>query len=421
MVGLRPEGTRGSVRGSAHGTAPGKAGGFFLGLLCLFSLLLFPAPEAWAENRSTVELELYDSVNSFGDGNWTHTGGGLAVLRLDQIRNDSVRSQFELSAYISPVEGSGTTPGLSARTDIGTAYAKFRFGSYRGILGKAPFSWGEGLIFNAADEIFGSSIATNLMQSSFDDSSAWITGLTWYAGPFSFIEILMNPGPASQSGGSAEPAAIEETRIGARMVGKVFGLKIESGYLFDGRNGTAGNGALQDGAWYHRPYLSLQGNLLVDWHLSASLEFPDRDHRAEDAGSALWEGMLYTAGVYSVIPAGYDDSFSFRVEARLHPAGEWKEDHIVENPLYGLYGYGEAAWDFGGGFSLLLRSLVNPVDLSTRISPGLNWNVFQGFNFLSFATIQTGENGDSYPWEAGEDSTAESPGLGFLAGCSVTY
>lgn len=403
---------------------PGRKRGYAL-LTALFlfglSMLLLPLPEATAESRTTVKLELYDNVSRYNAETWTHTGGGLVSLRLDQVNNDSVRSQFELSALISPTADSTGATSMSSLVDVGTAYAKFRFGSCRGIIGKAPFSWGEGLIFNVADEIFGSSTATNLMQSSFDDATAWITGFTWYAGPFSFAEVLVNPGPSVLDESSAEPAGLEESRFGARFVTKPFGLKLEGGYLFDGRDGTPGAGALQEADWYHRPYLSLQGNLVVDWHISASLELPDQDHRSADPGTALREGMLYTAGLYSVIPVGYDDTFSFRVETRLHPDGSWVEDHGSESPLYGLYGYGEADWDFGGGLTLLLRSLVNPIDLSARITPGVSWNIFQGFTFMSFLTVQTGESGDSYPWEAGGDPATESPGFGFLAGCSVTY
>jgi len=394
---------------------PARCALFFIGLL------LLPGLSAVAENRTTVELEFYNSVNRYGPENWTHTGGGLASLRLDQTGNSSVRSQFELSAMISPtVDGAGA-PSVSSLVDVGSAYAKFRFGSYRGIIGKAPFSWGEGLIFNVADEIFGSSISTNLMQSSFDDATAWITGFTWYTGPFSFVEVLVNPGPTTLDGISTEPGALEETRAGARFVAKPCGLKLEGGYLFDGRNGAAGGGALQQADWYHRPYLSLQGNLAVDWHISVSLELPDADNRPDEPGNALWEGMLYTAGLYSVIPVGYDDTFSFRAETRLHPAGRWEEDHESDSPLYGLYGYGETSWDFGGGMSLMLRGLFNPIDLSGRISPGLSWNIFQGFTFLSFFTVQTGEAGDSYPWDGSEGSQSGSPGFTFLAGCSVTY
>ncbi len=391
-------------------------------LFCFLLCLVFMTPPVSAENRTTLELELYNSVNRLDRKEWTHSGAGLATLRFDQMENRNVRSQFEISALISPSITTEGTTSVSAILDVGTAYAKFRFSSLRGIVGKAPFSWGEGLIFNVADEIFGSSITTNLMQSSFDDSTAWITGITYYTGPFSFVEFLVNPGPSVLTDPSTgSPGALEETRLGGRFVAKPFGLKLEGGYLFDGRDGTASSAALREGDWYHRPYLSLQGNLVVDWHLSASLELPDGESRPENRWSAIHEGMLYTAGLYSVIPVGYDDTFSFRAESRLYPAGLWKEDHAAENPRYGLYGYGECSWDFGGGLNILLRGLVNPIDLSARITPGVSWNIFQGFTLLSFLTVQTGEVGDSYPREAGEGSKPASPGFSFLMGCSVTY
>jgi len=131
--------------------------------------------------------------------------------------------------------------------------------------------------------------------------------------------------------------------------------------------------------------------------------------------------MLFTAGLYSIIPVGYDDTFSFRVESRLHPAGLWEEDHGEVLSSYGLYGYGECSWDFGGGLNLLLRGLVNPIDLSARITPGMSWNVFQGFTFLSFLTVQTGDADDSYPRETEDGTDIAVPGFSLLMGCSITY
>ena len=111
-----------------------------------------------------------------------------------------------------------------------------------------------------------------------------------------------------------------------------------------------------------------------------------------------------------------------------------------------MYGYGELTYDFGSGLALALRSLVNPVDLSARISPGVSWNVFQGFTLLGYASVQTGDPGDTYPWDPPADtdsaasggggteasgtgtfgglsaaSGAGGTGLAIMLGCSVVY
>ncbi|MFW5727659.1 MAG: hypothetical protein ACOCW5_03655 [Spirochaetia bacterium] len=399
--------------------------------ILLWVLLVLPLvqPAARAESITTTKLELFDTVQRSADGSWLHYGAGSASLKIDQTGNRNVRSQFELSAAVIP-----SSTGIDSVQAVSRAYGKFRFQPYRGVIGKAPFSWGEGLIFNAADEIFGRGTGVNLMQQEFDDPTAWITSFSRYFGPFSFVELLMNPGLAEvdkSADTDAEPAGIEETRAGLRLVGKPGGIKLEGGYLFDGR-GSAGTGgemgaggpSLQAGDYFHRLYLSLQGNLWLDWHFSSSLELPDPDHIADSLPDALWAGQLYTAGVYSMIPVGYDDTLSFRVETRVYPAGTWSQDHSSDYPDYGIFGYSELSYDFGSGFSLLGRGLLSPLDLSARLTPGFSWNLFQGFTLLGFATVQTGEPLDTYAWEAkntnGTTDSASS-GLAIQLGCSITY
>src|SRR6056297_639780 len=248
-------------------------------------LLLLLTPGVSAESDITTKLELFNSVQRSADGSWLHSGAGSASIKIDQTGNSNVRSQFELTAAIIP-----NNTGIDSLQAISRAYGKFRFESFRGVIGKAPFSWGEGLIFNGADEIFGRGTGANLMQQEFEDPSAWITSFSRYFGSFSFVEVLINPGlihiPEGAEGsvqtssllaaaGSAQPAGLEETRAGVRLVTKTGGIKLEGGYLFDGRNGSTGTPAptaLQSGAYYHRLYLSMQGNLWLDWHLSGSLE-----------------------------------------------------------------------------------------------------------------------------------------------------
>lgn len=400
-------------------------------------LLLLLTPGVSAESITTVKLEMFDSVQRSSDASWLHSGAGSASIKIDQTGNRNVRSQFELTAAILP-----NTTGIDSLQSISRAYGKFRFESFRGVIGKAPFSWGEGLIFNAADEIFGRGTGANLMQQEFEDPSAWITSFSRYFGPFSFLEVLVNPGLLTvptgdgqdggdlgilSAAGNAQASGLEETRAGFRIVTKPGGIKLEGGYLFDGRDGTTGTPsatALQTGDYYHRLYLSLQGNLWLDWHLSGSLELPDPGHLADSAPEALWKGQLYTAGVYSIFPVGYDDTLSFRAETRLHPAARWSQNHSTDYPAYGIFNYGEVSYDFGGGFSVLGRALLNPIDLSARITPGFSWNLFQGFTLLGFATVQTGEPLDTYAWEAENtegNPAAASYGLAIQLGCSIIY
>ncbi|HDQ13975.1 MAG TPA: hypothetical protein ENN41_04070 [Sediminispirochaeta sp.] len=356
-----------------------------------------------ADSWTTVELKLYNSFTRLTEDQWQAGGGGTASLRFEQTGNRSVRSQVELSAAV--FQGGAAAPNIAT---VDRAFAKFRHRSFQGIIGKAPFSWGEGLIFNVADEIFGSGVDTNLSRSSFEDYGTWITGGTLYFGPFSFLELLYSPGPLTGTD-SPSPALIEESRVGARLVGKPAGVKTELGYLFDGQ----GDGQSD---YLHRPYLSLQGNLGVDWHLSASLELPPPAQAADTIGDAFWEGLLFTGGLYSLLPVGYEDSLSFRLEGRFRPDGAWQESGAAGG--YGVYSYGELSWDRSGGQSFFVRALFSPIDLSARLSPGFSWNLFEGFSLLGFLSVQIGEENDEYPWDSG-DPTA--PGLALMLGSSIIY
>ncbi len=395
-------------------------------ILCLGSIF---SAELAAEQRSTVELELYDTVARSADGTWVGMGAGKASYALEQRGNRNVRSQFEFSASFSPA-----VAGLpEASFAVERAYAKFRFSELRGTVGKAPYSWGEGLIFNVADIIFSRGTGTNLMQQEFEDRTTWRTSLSWYLGPFSFLEVMLIPAPLAvltdedtgELTGYSLPE-LEDSRVGLRWVSKLWDIKTEAGYLLDGSNGVevedeeaarailSGESiAYQDGSYYHRPYLSLQGNLGVDWHISASLELPDRGEISEN----IEEGLLLSSGIYSLIPANYDDTIGFRIESLIHPAGAWEERSSAEaDAVYGFYGYGEISYDFDSGVILALRSLVNPIDLSARVSPGLSWNVFQGFTLLGYATLQTGESGDTYPWDPQDSADGDSPSTGSFSG-----
>jgi hypothetical protein len=401
----------------------------FAAILTFFLCLgFFITADLTADQRSTVELELYDMAAKGPGDTWIGVGAGKASYSLEQTGNRNVRSQFEFSAQFIP-----TAAGLpEASFAVERAFAKFRFSDMRGTAGKAPYSWGEGLIFNVADIIFSRGTGTNLMQSEFEDRTTWLTGLSWYLGPFSFLEVLLIPAAlgvltdesTGEITGYSLPA-VEDGRAGLRWVTKLWDIKAEAGYLFDGSDGVEADDeeaaqailsgestAFQRGAYYHRPYLGLQGNLGIDWHLSASLELPDRGKIAAN----IEEGLLISSGIYSLIPVGYDDSIGFRIESLIHPAGTWEEEHGAGATDYGLYGYGEVGYDFGSGVSLALRSLVNPIDLSTRVSPGLSWNIFQGFTLLGYATLQTGESGDTYPWDPSDGSSSAEGSSGGTAG-----
>ncbi len=352
-----------------------------LPVIVLTALVLLPLH---GESITTTKMELYDTVIRTGADSWTGIGTGNLSVSFNQTNNKSVKSRMELNGTTDLTSG-----GLSL--SVSKAYVKFRFPRLRFVIGKAPFSWGEGLIFNAGDLLFGSSpININLMQSEFTDSTAWITSLNTPLGPFSFIEgIYLAPENLSEG--------IDSSKEGGRLITRIGNTKLETGYLYSGTD-TA-----------HKVYTSLQGNLFLDWHLSAAASL-NEDWK---------ESLVITGGMYSMRTIGYDGTLSWRLEAVVKPYDEWKESaDASQNGNYGVYIYQEAGYAFNSGMTLILRSMISPVDMSAVITPGFTWNVFQGFTITVMGSAGTGTKNDTFAWKP--DSPLKS-GFSFMAGISSVY
>lgn len=355
------------------------------------TILVILALPLWGESSITAKMELYNSIGRLKADNWYSTGIGIASIIINQKDNKNVKSQIKLSAVMP--DPTGTDP---VYFDISRAYVKFRFPKIRAVIGKAPFSWGEGLVFNAGDVIFGgSALNTNLMQSEFLDTATWLTTLYYPLGDFSFLEsIAIAPDIMSDS--------IEITMGGGRMVTKLGKTKLESGYIYDGPEDA------------HKPYITLQGNLYLDWHLSATGALPTGNALSDSFADSL----VITAGIYSLARIGYDGTLNYRLEAMVKPYEKWNAYSAgTESEVYGIYLCPELSYSFNSGMALMLRGFVSPVDLSAVAIPGFSWNVFQGFNLIGFAAFYIGDPDDTYAWEP----ETGAGGFSLLAGVSVTY
>ncbi len=372
--------------------------------IVLLLLVFFPliggtggAGALYGESRITTKMELFDTVVWLGSNNWISAGTGSVSLSIDQTDNKNVKSQFRISAVPNPETG-------NIDLSLTRAYVKFRFPKIRSVIGKAPFSWGEGLIFNAGDVIFGNTaLSTNLMQTEFLDSDAWLTTLYYSFGSFSFMEAIVLPPEDILDSGTVENG-LDKTIAGGRLVTKLGNTKLEAGYIYDGRN------------YAHKPYLTLQGNLYLDWHLSTSVAMP----AGEALTDSIKDSLVITAGVYSLISIGYDGILNYRLEALIKPYEKWEEYSAGsgEYESYGIYLYPELAYSFTTSMALILRSFISPVDMSASVIPGFSWNVFQGFNLLGFATFGIGEPSDTYAWEP---ESAGGSGFSLMLGASVIY
>lgn len=360
-----------------------------LPVIFLTMIALFPV---FGEGSITTKMELYDTAARLGTDSWTGAGLGNLSVSYNQTDNRNVKSRLVINAATN-LDPAAADYDLS----ISRAYVKFRFPHFLAVIGKAPFSWGEGLIFNAGDLLFGSSpVTTNLMQSEFTDSPVWMSSLGFPLGPFSFIEGLYLPPDLLTEG-------LDSSKEGGRIVTKLAGIKLEAGYLYNGSE-------IQ-----HKVYASLQGNLLVDWHLSASAAFQN-GRTFEDN----WRNSLvFTGGIYSLRSIGYDGTLNYRLETIVKPFELWKESAAgSQNGNYGMYLYPELSYSFNSGMVLLLRGMISPVDMSAVIIPGFSWNVFQGFTIITMGSIGAGDNNDTFAWTP--DSPQQS-GLSIMAGVSVVY
>ncbi len=356
-------------------------------------MILLAVIPLWGENSITAKMELFNLAGRMGSNTWYSTGAGIASIIINQKDNRNVKSQIKFSAVIPDPFGDDPV-----YFDIPRAYVKFRFPGIRAVIGKAPFSWGEGLIFNAGDVIFGdSALETNLMQSEFLDSATWLTTLYYPLGDFSYLEaIVISPDLIS--------AGIDITTAGGRLVTKLDNTKVESGYIFAGTENA------------HKPYISLQGNLYLDWHLSASTSLPTGDAIPD----SLKDSLVITAGIYSLVRLGYDGILNYRIEVLIKPYEKWEEYSAGsgEPESYGIYLYPEIAYSFNSSMALVLRGFVSPVDRSAVVIPGFSWNVFQGFSLLGFAAFSIGGPSDTYAWEP---ESVGSSGFALMAGVSVIY
>ena len=94
-------------------------------------------------------------------------------------------------------------------------------------------------------------------------------------------------------------------------------------------------------------------------------------------------------------------SLSLRIEGLVRPMGSWQpiSHPETEEEQYGILLYPEATFSPSRSVSILLRSLVSPVDASASFVTGFDWNVYQGFHLLAFCILQAGEAEDLFSWE----------------------
>jgi hypothetical protein len=341
---------------------------------CTLLLILFIWAPIEAEVSTSVEITALTGITRDDNQEIALYGLGKAALNLESQGNPDVRAELELDSIITD----------SITPEVKRAFIKVRLPGFRITAGKSRVSWGEGFLFNAGDVIFGSmEPIADLSEAVLRDETAWLLDFYLPLDQFSHLEALALPyAPDSSARELLNP--VYRMRGGGRMVTKLWGIKIEGGYLFKADQAI------------HHPYVSLQGNLFFDLQLSAAMEIP-----AEDPSEAeIKKGVTVSFGLFRIFSTEGLGTWSIRLEGALRPFGDWREEPSpATDTHYGLLLYPEIDFAPDDLLSFQLRSIISPIDASAVISLGMTYNVYQGLDILTTIAVQLGDKDDIFGWE----------------------
>ncbi|MBN1413096.1 MAG: hypothetical protein JW969_19810 [Spirochaetales bacterium] len=313
-----------------------------------------------------------------------------SVLNFKSAGNRNVKAELELEATVSD----------QLLLNITKAYFKARFPVFRLTMGKTRVSWGEGFLFNAGDLIFdGLSFPSAISTGDLRIETDYMAVLYFPLGRFSYFETVYLPKPVmvdmdpSPSSEFYMPASVDigSTEAGGRFQFDIARTKLEFGYLY--------KGALRS----HNAFVSLQGNLLVDWNLSASCAINQDNADPE----LIKQSLGVSFGLFSQFGLGSDSSLTLRLESAIKPFQRWEEDPsppaFPAMPSYALYLFPDITFAIDSSLSLQLRSLISPCDASAMIFGGAGWNPYQGLTFNFYAGAMAGDSNDIFGWGREKD------------------
>lgn len=365
-------------------------------LAAALALLLGSLPLA-AESRTSVKVSSYAAGYSNGNDGLDLTGLATARLSIKSTGSRDVKGEFSLDSSTASMEAGGL-PLL----DIYRAFVQTDFPALRLTLGKARLSWGDGIYFNAGDRLYGStSLTAGLSSSVFRDEARWLAAVYLPFGMFSFVEALaLPPDFVLEAAADPEYYDITHTDAGLRIVTEAVNTKFEAGYLY---NYCDSDGDGSDDQGFHEPYVSLQGYLLLDWHLSAAARIDPSDPE-----ESFRENLEITAGVaHSFYPQGAP-TIGLRLEGLIRPGQGWEatsyasaaaaQAALATDPGYGLFLYPEISVS-GGSAALIVNGLYSPVDNSGMASLLGQWKIYQGLTLLGAFSFQAGGEDDLFGWD----------------------
>lgn len=338
-----------------------------IAVLALLCIVLFPS---FGAENPVVEMQLF-SVFSYSPQNKTlfeHVVPSLSIS-LKSPNSGNVRGEVVLKSP-NPFTLDATAVYEEI---IHKAYFRARFPSFRLTAGKTRLSWGDGMLFNAADVLYGSSdTSVNLTQAELRGETGWMSSINYPLGFFSFAEVVILP---------SDDNSPQNMGFGARLYTTVGETKMEGGYLSKLENNTR----------VHKPYVSLQGNVGPDWYLASSLTIPQSGNIAKET----FDSWMISGGLFHIQYLEADKNLSLRLEFLTRPAGNWKFEG-QDDADCPLLLYPEIVYAPNSSLSWSLRSIISPLDFSANLTVGAIWSVFEGFSLVGNLSSAFGESGDLF-------------------------
>lgn len=327
-------------------------------LITLMSISLFAEVDIDATLSGLLSLE------QVGDSSTTSSGLASGSLTVKSTGSNYVKSQLTLNFQSYRSYGNMT---------IDKAWIKFRYPLLRVTLGKNRITWGEGAVFNAGDVIFDDYInpltdagdEVDLTADELKSLNRTMGLVTFPLGRFSFFEMIYLPYDfLSELDLTAvamrqEPEAknLDQNSYGGRYVTRLGGVKLEGGYIFNGDS------------YKHKPYLSIEGTLGVDYHLSSSAYI--------DGSNKEFDDWRISGGIFYLFELEDDKTLTLRLETMVKPDNSSEQFQL----------YPEISYIPNEEWALFLRSIINPLDIVTESTFGLNWKTYPGFTIGSFFTL----------------------------------
>ncbi len=333
------------------------------------------APGAIAEPTTSIDLEIINAVAAQDDDS-VATGLGTATVEFSDASNRVVRPRLQIESAFYEVDGRASALFTVPRAEVKWRLPLSESYTARFTAGRSRLSWGDGAVFNAGDVINGAEPNTlDLTASVLRDETVWLLSGYFPLGRYAFFEpLLLIPGLELTAG--TDPAAVapvgaDKSGGGFRLQWKTGQVKSETGYVYRGSDES------------HAPYLSLQGNLYVDWYAAVSTRVTTGEIE-EDGGVSATEakGGNATVGLYHIAQGPRGGSWSVRLEGIVRAGAD---------PAL----FPEVTWGPSDLFTTFLRSTIVLDGESSASAVGVNWTPATGLTLALFGSLATGTETES--------------------------